>query len=232
MGRRAAALKAAFPHTAPILTGFIFLGMAYGLLMNAKAFSPWLTLAMSALVYAGSMQYVAIPLLAGPFNPLLALLLTLVVNARHLFYGISMLEKMKGAGRFKPYVIFALCDETFSVLLSSEPPTGVDRGLFMFFIAFLNQFYWVTGSILGYMVGSAAGFEAGGLDFALTALFVVIFLGQWKASSDRRPAMIGVGVTALSLVLFGRESFMLPAMAMILAALMLIRRNIEEAAGI
>jgi 4-azaleucine resistance transporter AzlC len=224
LDRRAAALKGAFPHTVPILTGFIFLGMAYGMLMNAKGFPMALTAAMSVFVFAGSMQYVAIPLLAAGFDPLLALLLTLVVNARHVFYGISMLERLKGAGRFKPYIIFALCDETFSVLVEAKPPEGVDKGLFMFFIALLNQSYWVIGSVLGHLAGAASGFDAKGLDFALTALFVVIFLGQWKGASDRRPALIGLGCTATAILAFGRDSFVLPAMAMILAALMLMRR--------
>ncbi len=227
MDRRAAALKGAFPHTVPILTGFMFLGMAYGMLMNAKGFPLPLTAAMSIFVFAGSMQYVAIPLLAAGFDPLLALLMTLVVNARHVFYGISMLDRLKGAGRFKPYIIFALCDETFSVLVAAEPPQGVDKGLFMFFIALLNQLYWVLGSVLGHLAGAASGFDAKGLDFALTALFIVIFLSQWKGASDRRPALIGLGCTAVALLAFGRDSFVLPAMGLILAALMLIRRGGE-----
>ena len=227
LDRRAAAFKGAFPHTVPILTGFMFLGMAYGMLMNAKGFPLLLTAAMSVFVFAGSMQYVAIPLLAAGFDPVLALLLTLVVNARHVFYGISMLDRLKGAGRFKPYIIFALCDETFSVLVAAEQPQGVDKGLFMFFVALLNQSYWVIGSVLGHMAGAMSGFDPKGLDFALTALFVVIFLGQWKGASDRRPALIGLGCTAAALLAFGRDSFVLPAMALILAALMLIRRSGE-----
>lgn len=231
MDRRACALKAAFPHTVPILTGFMFLGMAYGMLMNAKGFPLALTAAMSLFVYAGSMQYVAIPLLAAGFDPMLALLLTLVVNARHVFYGISMLERLKGAGRYKPYIIFALCDETFSVLVATDPPKGTDRGLFMFMIALLNQSYWVLGSVIGHVAGAASGFDAKGLDFALTALFVVIFLGQWRQAQDRRPALIGLACTAAALLAFGRDSFVLPAMTMMLAALMLVRDKADKASG-
>lgn len=231
LDRRAAALKGAFPHTVPIFTGFMFLGTAYGMLMSAKGFSLPFTAAMSIFVYAGSMQYVAIPLLAAGFDPVLALLMTLVVNARHIFYGISMLDRLKGTGKYKPYIIFALCDETFSVLVAAEPPEGVDKGLFMFFVALLNQSYWVLGSLLGHLAGAASGFDAKGLDFALTALFVVIFLSQWKGASDRRPALIGLGCTAAALLAFGRDSFVLPAMALILAALMLIRRPVEGDLG-
>lgn len=228
MDRRIAALRAAFPHTLPILTGFMFLGMAYGMLMSAKGLSLPLTAAMSLFVYAGSMQYVAIPLLLGRFDPLLVLFMTLVVNARHVFYGISMLGRLKGAGRYKPYIVFALCDETFSVLVAADPPEGVDRGLFMFMVALLNQMYWVLGSVLGHVAGEASGFDARGLDFALTALFVVIFLSQWKQAADKRPALIGLGCTAAALIVFGRDGFILPAMAVMLAALMLMPKRGED----
>ncbi len=231
MDRRVAALKGAFPHTVPILTGFMFLGMAYGMLMSAKGFSLALTAAMSLFVFAGSMQYVAIPLLAAGFDPMLAFLLTIVVNARHVFYGISMLERLKGTGRYKPYIIFALCDETFSVLLAAKPPEGVDKGMFMFFVALLNQLYWVMGSVLGHVAGAASGFDAKGLDFALTALFVVIFLSQWKGTSDKKPALIGLGCSAAALLAFGRDGFVLPAMAIMLTALMLVRKPGEGAFG-
>ncbi len=202
----------------------MFLGMAYGMLMNARGFPLVLTAVMSLFVFAGSMQYVAIPMLAAGFNPMLAFLLTLVVNARHVFYGVSMLDRLKGTGRYKPYIIFALCDETFSVLVAAKHPEGTDRGLFMFMVALLNQAYWVLGSVLGHLAGAASGLDAKGLDFALTALFAVIFLSQWKQAADKKPALIGLGCSTAALLIFGRDSFVLPAMAMMLAALMFIRK--------
>jgi len=172
------ALKAAFPHTIPVFTGFTFLGIAYGILMNSKGYGfGWIVL-MSFMAFAGSAQYVAINLLTSIFNPIYALLLTLMVNARHLFYGISMLDKYKGTGKFKPYLIFGLCDETFSIICSTNPPEGVNRNWFMFFITMLDHGYWVLGSALGGLLGYMVSFNTKGLDFVLTALFVVIFIGQ------------------------------------------------------
>jgi len=162
------------------------------------------------------MQYIAITLFTAAFNPLYALFVTLMVNARHIFYGLSMLEKMKGAGRFKPFVIFAMCDETFSILCSAEAPEGVDRGFFMFFVALLNWWYWIIGSLLGVLLGNLLAFNAQGLDFTLTALFVVIFLNQWMKPENRPSSLIGVGCSLLCLILFGAYHFIIPAMALML----------------
>lgn len=178
MNEQLKALKAAFPHTIPVFAGFIFLGIAFGILMNSKGYGGGWTILMSFIVYAGSAQYVAINFLTSVFDPLYALLLTLMVNARHLFYGISMLDKYKGTGKFKPYLIFGLCDETFSIICSANPPVGVNRNWFMFFITFLHHCYWVLGSAIGGLLGYMVSFNTKGLDFVLTALFVVIFIGQ------------------------------------------------------
>ncbi len=172
------ALRAAFPLTLPVMAGFLFLGVAYGVLMHGIGLGVLWTFLMSWLVFAGSMQYVALTLFAAAFNPLYALFVTLMVNARHAFYGLSMLERMKDAGRFRPYVIFALCDETFSILCSTKAPSGVDSGLFMFFVALLNRWYWIIASVLGALIGDLIAFNTHGLDFTLTALFIVIFLNQ------------------------------------------------------
>ena len=172
------ALRAAFPLTLPVMAGFLFLGVAYGVLMSSLGLGVFWTFLMSWLVFAGSMQYVALTLFAAAFNPLYALFVTLMVNARHVFYGLSMLDKMKNAGRWRPYVIFALCDETFSILCSTDAPSGVDSGLFMFFTALLNRWYWILASVFGAVVGDLIKFNTTGLDFTLTALFIVIFLNQ------------------------------------------------------
>ncbi len=178
---------------------------------------------MSFFIFAGSMEFVTVGLLLGPFNPLSAFLLTLMVNARHLFYGISMLDKYRDCGLKKGYLIFGLCDESFSINCSVAPPPDVDRGWFMFFVTLLNHIYWVLGSTLGGLVGYAVRFDAKGIEFVMTALFVVIFLNQWKAAEGHLPALIGIGCSALCLILFGSARFMLPSMAAIVAVCLLAR---------
>jgi 4-azaleucine resistance transporter AzlC len=225
------ALKAAFPHTVPILTGFLFLGAAYGILMNSKGYGLGWTVLMSVVVFAGSAQYVAVTFLTTVFNPLYALLMTLVINARHLFYGLSMLEKYRGAGKLKPYLIFGLIDETFSIVCTAEPPAGVNKNWFYFFVTLLDHIYWVTGSAIGGLLGSLMSFNIKGLDFVLTALFVVIFVGQWRTKENRLPAVIGVGCTVVCLLIFGQSSFIIPAMLAILAVLTLFRKRFEGKAA-
>lgn len=225
---KAKALKAAFPYTIPVFTGFTFLGIAYGILMNSKGYGFGWTVLMSLLAFAGSMQYVAITLLTSIFNPISALLLTLMVNARHLFYGISMLEKYKGTGKFKPYLIFGLCDETFSIICSTEPPEGINRNWFMFFITLLDYIYWVIGSALGGILGYMVSFNTRGLDFVLTALFTVIFVGQWKSQKNHSPAVIGVVCTAICLAFFGKSNFIIPSMILILAVLTIFKKNLSK----
>jgi 4-azaleucine resistance transporter AzlC len=222
------ALKAAFPHTIPVFTGFIFLGIAYGILMNSKGYSVGWIILMSFMVFAGSAQYVAITFLTSAFNPIYALVMTLMVNARHLFYGISMLDKYKNTGKLKPYLIFGLCDETFSILCSKEPPEGVSKNWFNFFITFLDHVYWVLGSAIGGMLGSMVSFNTKGLDFVLTALFVVIFVGQWKNQKDHKPAVIGVLCSIICLVIFGQSNFIIPSMIAILAVLTISQKKYTE----
>ncbi len=228
VNKRSEALKAAIPLTLPVFAGFTFLGIAYGVLMNSKGYGTGWILLMSCLVFAGSAQYVAVTLLTSAFNPIYALLLTLVVNARHLFYGISMLDKYKGTGWFKPYLIFGMCDETFSVICAAKPPEGVDRKWFMFFITLLNHCYWVLGSVLGGLLGSMVSFNTKGLDFVLTALFVVIFLGQWKSQKNHIPAITGVACSVICLLVFGPGKFIIPSMAAILVVLTALHGKMEE----
>ena len=216
MNIKVRALRAAFPHTLPVLAGFLFLGLAYGILMKSIGYGAGWTFLMSFLVFAGSMQYVGITLLTTAFNPLYALFITLMVNARHIFYGISMLEKFKNTGRFKPYLIFAMCDESFSILCSAKPKEDVDKNWFMFFIVFLNRWYWITGSVLGAFLGEYIKFDTKGLDFALTALFVVIFINQWQEQKNHFPAVVGVLSSAACLPVFGPGNFIIPSMILIL----------------
>lgn len=214
------ALKAAFPATIPVLTGFLCLGMAYGVLMQTKGYGPlWSTL-MSAVAFCGSMQFVAITLLTTAFDPLQAFVLSIMVNARHLFYGLSLLEKYKGLGKVRGFLIYVLCDETFSITSSVEPPEGVERREFYFFVSLLDYLYWVCGTALGGLLGGYITFNTAGLDFALTALFVVLFLEQWKRAKNRPAGLIGIGCTALSLLVIGPNGLVIPAMILILAVLL------------
>lgn len=221
MKRRA--FRAALPYSLPICIGFLFIAMSYGFMMRSRGFPVVYPAVMSACIFAGSMEFVTAELLCAPFAPLHALFLTLMVNARHLFYGVSMLEKYRGTGWKKPYLIFGMCDETFSINCAVAPPEGVDRGWFMFFVTLLNQCYWVGGAILGGLLGGLVCFDTEGIEFVMTALFVVMLVNQWEETADHRPVLAGLGCTLASLLLFGAERFMIPAMLLIVLALTMLR---------
>ncbi len=227
------AFKAAVPYTLPICVGFLFLGMSYGFLMRSKGFSFVYPMLMSMFIFAGSMEFVTVNLLLSAFNPVYTFFLTLMVNARHLFYGISMLEKYKNMGLKKPYLIFGMCDESFSINCTVTPPPDVDRGWFMLFVTLLNQFYWVTGSTLGALLGYIIHFDTTGIEFVMTALFVVMFINQWEETEDHRSALTGIGCSLVCLILFGSQNFILPAMALIILCFTLTRKKNpkEEAAS-
>lgn len=220
------ALEEAFPNTIPVLTGFLVLGIAYGVLMQMNGFHVIWSVLMSAVAFCGSMQFVAITVLAAGFHPLQAFLLSLMVNARHIFYGISMLDKYKGLGKVRPFLIYVLCDETFSILSSVEPKAGVNRKYFYFWICFLDYMYWIGGTFIGGVLGSMITFNTEGLDFVLTALFVVLFLEQWKKKENRCAGIIGLVATVASLFLFGADNLVIPAMILIMGALLAGRRKL------
>ena len=223
------AFRAAFPYTLPICVGFLLLGMSYGFLMGSYGFSFVYPMLMSLFIFAGSMEFVTANLLLMPtFQPLHAFLLTLMVNARHLFYGLSLLEKFRGLGWKKPYLIFGLCDETFSIHCAVTPPEDVDPGWFMFFTTVLNQSYWVAGATLGGLLGQVIHFNTQGIEFVMTALFVVMFLSQWEQNKDHRPALVGVGCTLLCLLVLGSDHFLLPAMALIILCFLFLRKKFPQ----
>lgn len=214
------AFEAAVPTTIPVMAGFLVLGVAYGLLMQSKGYGPLWTVLMSAIAFCGSMQYVAITLLTIAFDPIQAFLLSIMVNARHLFYGISMLGKYKGLGKLRFILIYTLCDETFSIVSSVEPEEGINRKYYYLCISLLDYFYWVFSAFLGSVLGNFITINMKGMDFVLTALFVVLFMEQWKHRENRPAGIIGICCTAFCLVLFGADSFVIPAMILILVTLM------------
>jgi 4-azaleucine resistance transporter AzlC len=217
------AFFAAFPHTVPILAGFLFLGIAYGIYMNVSGFSPLYPFLMSITIFAGSVEFITVGLLLGPFAPLHAFLIALMVNARHLFYGISMLDRYRGTGRKKAYLIFGMCDESFSINYTANIPLGIDRGWFMFFVTLLNHIYWVMGASIGGIFGSFIPFDTKGIEFVMTALFVVIFLEQWIKEKTHYSSLIGLGLSVLCLALFGGSNFILPSMISIFAVLSILQ---------
>ena len=222
------ALKAAFPCTIPIMTGFIFLGAAYGIYMNASGFSFVYPLFMSMLIYGGSLEFVAVEMLLSPFAPLQVFIMALLIQARHLFYGLSMLDKFKGLGWKKFYLIYGMCDETFSVNYTADIPEDVDRGWFMFFVTLLNQFYWVASATTGGIIGSLLKVNTDGISFVMTAMFVVIFMDQWLKENQHISSLIGLGVSLICLLIFGADSFMIPTMITIVVLLTVLRHRLEK----
>lgn len=208
-------LKALFLDTVPVLTGYLFLGMGFGILLSENGYGVLWALAMSIFVFAGSGQYLAVSLLANSSGLLSAAIATLLVNARHLFYGISLLEKYKGTGKKKPYLIFALTDETYSLVTQNEPPEGMSRHSYCFTVSVLDHIYWITGCTLGALVGQFIPINYEGIEFVLTALFVTMFVDRWLTNKDHFSAIVGACATLVSLLLFGSEFFLIPAMVLI-----------------
>lgn len=223
--------RAAFAQTLPVLAGYLFLGFAYGVLMRRAGFSTLWAVGLSLCIYAGSMQYAAVPVLTGAFDPIGAFLLSIMVNARHMFYGISMLEKYRRAGKWAPYLIFSLTDETFSVNVAAKVPQGVDETAFYAATSALDHAYWVGATLLGAVLGGVLTLEVKGIEFVMTALFVTIFTDQWLAAKRHGPALLGLGGAAVCLAVFGAENFMLPAMALITGALLIWRSVADGAKG-
>ena len=211
--------------------GFWFLALAYGIYMNVSGFSFWYPMAMSAIIYGGSLEFVAVSMLLSPFAPVQTFLMTLMIQARHLFYGISMLDKYKHLGAKKLYIIYAMCDETFSVNYTAKIPDGVDRGWFYFFVSLLDQIYWVSGATIGGLLGSLIHFDTTGLDFVMTAMFVVIFMEQWMKEKHHFSELIGLLAAVGCLLIFGADNFMIPTMICILAALSFLKKPIESRFG-
>ena len=218
-------LKMAFVRTLPVMAEYVVLGIGFGILLRNAGFGLGYALPMSLFIYAGSMQYVGAGLLAGGAPVLSAILTTVMVNARHLFYSISMIGPYRGAGKYKPYMVFALTDETYSLLCDGTTPEGMDPHRYRFFVSLFNQCYWVTGSVLGSLLGTVLPFSTAGIEFSMTALFIASFTEQWLNARDHIPALTGLLSTLLCLILLGPERFLIPAMLLMTLVLSLLRRR-------
>lgn len=224
------AVRRAFLDTVPVMTGYVFLGFGFGIVMHQSGYGGLWSVAMSLLIYAGSMQYMAVGLLTGGASLLATALTTIVVNARHLFYGISMVERYKGAGPKKPYMIFALTDETYSLVSQNQAPEGMGFHSYCLLVSAFDQFYWVAGTVLGALAGDLLPLNYEGIEFVLTALFVTIFVEQWLCTKNHFPAIVGVAATAVCLLVFGRDVFLIPSMCLIAGILIMGRKTGKEAA--
>ena len=223
-----AAFFAAFPNTIPILAGFLFLGIAYGIYMNQSGFKFYYPMFMSFIIFAGSVEFATVSWLLGSFDPVNIFFLTLMINARHLFYGLSMLEKYNIPGWKKLYLIYGMCDESFSINATVDVPKDIDKGLFMFFVTMLNQIYWVAGATIGGIFGIFIPFDTKGIEFVMTALFVVIFLENWLKEKDHSASVIGLFISFICLTVFKGTNFIIPSMIIILSILTLLRGRLQK----
>lgn len=218
-------IRFAFAQSVPVMLGYLFLGIAFGLMLQDAGYSFWWALLSSVVIYAGSMQFVLVTLLTGGASLLYTAAMTLFVNGRHIFYGLSFIERFRGMGKRYPYMVFSLTDETYSVLCGLKTPEGLDEKNISFMISLFDHIYWIIGSVLGAVIGQLITFDTTGVDFSMTALFVVIVLNQWMDSKEHRPAIIGGAVGIICLILIGAEGFLLPALTLTAAILMGVRRT-------
>ena len=221
------ALKVAFPHIIPIFAAFWCLGLSYGIYMYHLGFSAWYPSLMSLLIFAGSVEFVAGNMLLGAFDPIQTLLLTIMINARHLFYGLAMLEPFRNTGFKKVYLIFGMCDESFSINSSAEVPDSVNRGWFMFFVTLLNHLYWFSGATIGGLLGNLLSIKVEGIEFVMVAMFVVIFMESFKKKNQKLSSIIGLSVSFFCFILFGKEYFILASMGLIIFIFTLFRKKLE-----
>lgn len=225
------ALATAFPVTLPVLMGYLSIGIAFGLMLQRVGYNFLWAFFMSLTIYAGSGQYLGVELLATAASLGTVALMILLINFRHLVYGLSMLEKFRGMGWHKVYMIFSLTDETYALLAGAQVPVGVSAKHFYFAIAVLDQLYWIVGSIIGGIAGDLLTLDITGIDFAMTALFVVIAVDQWKTYRQHLPALIGAGATLLFLLLLGADRMLVPALVSIVLLLLLLRPLLEKQIG-
>jgi len=221
-------LKFAFKLTIPVMFGYLFLGTAYGILLQQAGYNAIWAFFTSLFIYAGSMQFVLVGFLSGGISLLSAAVTTLSVNGRQIFYGISFLEKFKKMGKARPYMIFSLTDETYSLMCGAKIPPDCEENKVLFLISLLDQCYWITGSVLGALLGGLLTFDTSGIDFAMTALFVVIFVEQWLSAKSHLPALLGLLCGGVCLFLLGPSAFLLPALILTTALLLTLKQSIQR----
>lgn len=220
--------KRAFKNSLPIMAGYLALGIGFGVLLQSKGYSFWWAILMSITIYAGAGQYAAVDLLSGGATLLTTAFMTLIINARHFFYGFSLLDRYNKIGKIKPYLIFGLTDETYSIVCSVHLEEDIDKKKYYFFITLLDHIYWIAGCTIGALAGTFIPFDSTGIDFAMTALFIVIFVEQWLDHKQHLPAILGIVTTVVCLLIFGSEYFLIPAMALIAIELVIFRKKLEE----
>ncbi len=220
-------VKLAFMKSLPVLAGYIVLGIGFGILLSKAGYGPLWAFAMSVLIYGGSMQYVGVDLISGGVSILMTAVTTIMVNARHLFYSISMLRVYKDSGKYKPYLIFSLTDETYSLLCDGKTPEGAEPEKYRFLVSLFNHSYWIIGGVIGNILGSVLPFSSRGIEFSMTALFISAFVEQWITMKDHIPAISGIACTLISLLIFGPENFLIPAMLLITLTLSLLRGRLD-----
>ena len=223
-------VKSAFIRSLPVMAGYVVLGIGFGILLGEAGFGPAWAIVFSLLVFAGSMQFVGVSLIAGGASVLVTAMTTLMVNARHIFYSVSMYDMYRSAGKKKPLLIFTLTDETYSLLCDGKTPEGCTPHSWRLLVSLFNYSYWVLGSFLGGLLGQIIPFDTTGIDFSMTALFVTVFVEQWVSTKEHRPALLGVAATLLCLVVFGQEIFLIPSMVLITLALTALRPSLEGGA--
>ena len=221
-------IKIAFIKSLPVMAGYIVLGIGFGILLKKAGYGLFWSFLMSLTIYAGSMQYVAVSLLTSGASLLSVALTTLMVNARHLFYGISMIDKYKDAGNKKAYLIFSLTDETYSILCNDDGSEELDRNWYRFLVSLFNQCYWILGCVLGSLLGTIIPFDTAGIEFSMTALFVTVFVEQWLTTKNHLPAIIGLFCSILCLVIFGANNFLIPTMLSITIVLLCVRNSEKD----
>lgn len=224
-------LKTVLLTTLPVMAGYLAIGIGFGILLKVNGYGLWWAIGMSVFIYAGAMQYVGVSLLASGADLLSIGLTTLIVNARHLFYGITMIDRYKDAGAKKPYLMHSLTDETYSLVCNENVPEGITPHLYYLLVSVCNHIYWIIGSILGVLAGSVIPFDTAGIDFAMTALFITVFIDQWRGTRQHSPAIAGVCLSIICLLIFGQEYFLIPTLLAITLFLTLLRKKLEKEAG-